>query len=257
MNKVAASIAGIAMLILVGCATPYASTSRSSAASARATQPVTLVFVAEDRRSRAPEIRAQYEKDLGQVVHTAVQRESLLIGDLIEPNTIRADRVAFQVDFTPPANLAGNTLYRRAWERKRAQEATAKAHDALYSQEFAYDAQSILGALVVGSRIFHAHQQAASKALVLFSPMIDTQAASLLDDDFRSSRVEATVARLKTQGYVPDLANVQVAVAGAGLSPTGEEPQTEALGWQAFWQAIFDATGARLVNYAGNLQAVP
>lgn len=106
----------------------------------------------------------------------------------------------------------------------------------------------IMGSLDLATRIFR-RVQSGEKILVIMSDMIEDSERYDFD---RIPLDRAAVERILRQeaeaGRVPDLAGVEVCVAGAYAGTSRRYQEIE-----RFWRAYFARAGARLVSYAGPL----
>lgn len=163
-------------------------------------------------------------------------------GDRLVLGRIRGDLVAFRPDVDAALPAVPYLLDNDADQRRR-MNAFQQELDAAFTAslgEPCSDRTPILDTLVGVGQFFKASNHT-SKRLVLLSDALEDAGPVRFSKFTEADEPSALIERLRQHGALPDLAGVDVYVAGAS-APTSSLYRTV----QRFWLDLFAATGARL-----------
>jgi hypothetical protein len=217
-----------------------------------------VVMVLLDRQTVAPDgtLLPQYQADYQRVVDRLASDGGLLFTDIIDANPLGEANALIRADFPTYDDLSGNkTQYTRQIRQARSQ-ALDGATQAL-SQPPTAPGIDLLNAMRLAERVF-ANYPSRAKTLVVFSSMFQQTA----DVDFLlgdPAMYEQTLVNQASPASFPDLRQVRIFIAGAGVAPPGaagtDAPRILAV--QNFWSAWMKRAGTEIPpgHYATQLIA--
>jgi hypothetical protein len=203
------------------------------------------------------EIRERYLKDLDVVLcHFEKGGGGTLASDAIGARAHVTSAPTF-VQFPKKSANTNPLVFKKEFEEK-VEEARARAEEVLNKPEETLGTE-IINTIEIAADHF-ARADGDERRLVIMSDMIEES------DDLRFTAevltpggTQAFIDGQKASGDLPDLANVDVYVTGAGVSGSGESTSQRVEEIKRFWQSYFEAAGADLASprYRGTLPSFP
>jgi hypothetical protein len=209
-------------------------------------RPLVVVLFDVSKSTQDPSIRDAYRAAFERVVDAVAADHGTLVGDVIDDNPLAHS--SYPIDATFPAcdPLTDNRL-------------ECDARDAQVRDHVMASASSILDGTAVqagtdihdgvrlAERVFAAYPQATSRSLVVLSDMVERSRELSVGRVASDDSVASTLDAFAADGAIPNLADVDVYVVGAGVvSSSSALPAERILAIQRFWQAYFTAAGAEL-----------
>src|SRR2546422_6998081 len=202
-----------------------------------------------------PEVRTVYCRNFERILSTLDHGDALAAGWITEAS---AAQLELPIDERLPEFDAGttNSFVVRA-RRAKADTALMKAKASFHSgmcEKLGKPGRKvwktdIMTSLDLADRITGRYGPRTRKVVVIMSDMIeDSERYDFKKLDLNAERTRQIIASEKNDGRLPDLAGVEVCVAGASAPHTRQFDKI-----REFWKAYFAASGGELVDYGGPL----
>lgn len=208
--------------------------------------PPQVVLTLLDLSGSTEAVRARYLS----AVETVIARVPPGSRLVILPVSDRSLTAPAVVDLTFPAyrRLSTNSfIHRREMTRLRRQ--ALEAVGAAVKPEVGARGTALLDSLLQAQDFLRSYPEGAG-AIYIISDMVE-QSQTLDLFGLGPAGVEPALARAEESGQVPDLRGAAVTV--TGLEAAGHMESETVLAVRAFWEALFERAGARLLQYSPTL----
>ncbi len=212
-------------------------------------------------RSGSVKSDANIYADAFGIIRESLRSKDRIVIANITANSSRDFNAFLDIEIPDPLDGVNRLLETDADYQKKTEDSKTEINAALSEVEGEIDRflatpsnsplTAIMEATHISQQIFAADERRA--VLVLLSDMVEeSESLNMTRNSFKGVPADTALARMEEIGLVPDLAGVEVFIAGA--MPGGNK---DAVKVSEFWQLYFDAAGAHLGNghYARHLSS--
>jgi hypothetical protein len=190
----------------------------------------------------------------------AAERYGTLTVETIDANPLADSGTPIDVNASVLSKFAGNPVLQAPMANRLEATATSQLQS-IVSNPSTGRGTDMMAAFQLANRILSRPpigNSPQTKYLIVCSDMMATvPPVDFYHLNVSSSEIVRLIGQLRASGEVPDWRGVQVYVVGADTTSGSGVGPARALGVQAFFEAYFQAAGARLVSYASTLPQFP